>query len=98
MPETRRLRLRTLTFLGSDVLDLDPADVSIGKRHLGQLWAPDLASPGLTKFQVNAPWGAVHVKGRRWPLIVDLQGHLRGEVEPNAVPPPKKRRRKSGIH
>ena len=93
---TPRVRLRTMTFFGSEGHELDAADVRIGERHAGQLSVPDLSNPGLDTFRVDAPWGAIHVRGRSWPLIIDLQGDLQEQPEPRHVrqPRPGKRRRR----
>jgi hypothetical protein len=76
VPDSRRLRLRTVTFFGSELHEIDPAEMSVGKRHAGQLTTFDVSNPLLVKQHVQAPWRAIHLKGRRWPLILDLQGDV----------------------
>ena len=67
-----RLQIRTLGFIGSfggwrqsyrlnDVVGAD--------YHAGQFDNPGGVS-------VDAPWISVRIRGRKWPLIVDVQGHF----------------------
>ena len=76
VPDSHRLRLRTVTFFGSELHEIDLADMKLGARHAGQLTTFDANNPLLVKQRVNAPWRGIHLKGRRWPLILDLQGDV----------------------
>ena len=43
--------------------------IKVSSRKEGRLDNPDEVS-------VDAPWLALQIKGRKWPLIVDAQGHF----------------------
>jgi hypothetical protein len=68
-----RLLIKTYRFIGSHTDALDVADITgvTAKRDRFQgrdiFWAP-------TGLSVDAPWLAVRLRGRRWPLVLDLQG------------------------
>jgi hypothetical protein len=71
----RTLRIRRLPPLPE--LRLDVADVKIeGQRHTGQ--ASELGPMFWRMRLVHAPWLSVRVRGRRWPMVLDLQGRLTG--------------------
>jgi hypothetical protein len=68
-----QLLISTYRFIGSRTDALNVAEIAgaTAKRDRFQgrdiFWAPT----GLT---VDAPWLAVRLRGRRWPLVLDLQG------------------------
>ena len=64
------LHIRTVEFLITGRRRIVPLSAIKGStRKEGRLDNPDGVS-------VDAPWLALRIKGRNWPLIVDAQGHF----------------------
>lgn len=66
----QRLHFRTLSFVGSHEHVHHVSDVRASTFQSGRFINPDGVS-------VNAPWYNVYLKGRRLPLVLDVQGDFR---------------------
>lgn len=95
--DDRMLLVRTLGLFGSRVVEVPFADVRTGRRHDGEFNPQDF---GLNSgLRVKAPWVAIYIKGRRRPLILDLQGEVADRDESrqlagDAQPLPSRKRKK----
>jgi hypothetical protein len=82
LPAGGRLLLRTVTFFGSERHEIDAKDLTLGAHHAGRFTSVDPDNPLLVKQRVNAPWRGIRLAGRRWPLILDLQGEIPSDERP----------------
>ena len=54
----------------------NPVDLGEGAFHDGKVSALDGASAAFSVPRVDAPWMTLRVRGRFWPLIVDVQAEV----------------------
>ncbi len=73
VPGDRTLRIATYRFLGSRVETMPISDLAGATKRHDRIDRGD-ALGMLTGISVDAPWLRVRLKGRRWPLVLDLQG------------------------
>ena len=62
------VHITTPRLFGSHTSIIPAQDIEAGQLHLGQMDTGELT--------VNAPWHAIHIKGRKLFLILDLQGEI----------------------
>lgn len=71
LAEGSRVRLKMLTFIGSTTAEIPLSDFKGAGYHEGKF-----CDPRTGRLMVDAPWLAVRATGRRFPLVLDLQGEI----------------------
>lgn len=64
----QEVHITTPRLFGSHTSVIPLQDIEGGQLHLGQM--------DIGELTVNAPWHAVHIRGRKMFLILDLQGEI----------------------
>jgi hypothetical protein len=84
IPAERRLRIATYRFVGRRVETFEFSDVTGATARRDRFQATDVfgAPKGIS---VDAPWLAIRLRGRRWPLVLDLQGLVSDPAQLRAV-------------
>jgi hypothetical protein len=73
LPAEHRLRIVTYRFVGSRTETVGAAEITGAQARRDRFRATDLLG-NPAGISVDAPWIAVRLQGRRWPLVLDLQG------------------------
>ena len=73
VPGDQTFRIATYRFIGSRVETVAIGEVVVATKRHDRIKTGDFLAlvSGLT---VDAPWLSVRLRGRRWPLVLDLQG------------------------
>lgn len=77
-PGDDAITVRTTHLVGTTARTYAASQVRLGRRHEGRSSTRSLEDPFIEGIRVHAPWRAVHVPGRRIPLILDGQGWFKG--------------------
>ncbi len=73
VPADRSLRIATYRFIGSRLDTVAMSEIAGATKHRDRIDRDDFLG-ALTGISVNAPYLKIRLRGRRWPLILDLQG------------------------
>lgn len=76
-PDSERLCVRTLWLFGATASEIDRRAWGWGAYHEGAY--QQYRSDPLPGIAGRSPWLSIRLPGWRWPLILDAQGHLRGD-------------------
>ncbi|RUT05031.1 hypothetical protein DSM106972_038520 [Dulcicalothrix desertica PCC 7102] len=68
-----KVYLNTVEFFGTKQRVIKFSDILGGNEHEGKF---DLTDFNPSSISVNAPWKSVHLKGWKFPLIIDIQGEI----------------------